>query len=449
MLHAWHVGRVGLACIVYTTICAAYTRNPALMQKQCATVSDNSRTSWTRFEMRRGLLLVASPLLFEQQCDGVVLDTTSNSGVFEHDVFASDHATTVVFMQVSLYNPQESKLRLAVGGIVVVLNHTHTRTHARRMVPTNTMASQHPPTVHAVGGILKRQRLQELQVSFVRRGNVCIVFLPTPVNHVQQQVLCHSSAFFHVHGSNVNLHSVVVQVNLRREAMWDFSLRPIGAHLLCGVCPPGTTAHRNHGSCSPCLSGFRVNVKATSAWWYNANRSTSTMVVPEPDWAVLEVNNLRQSTGIMRYSSRTNNGNMILTQHDRVYKYEDERLIPRVCTDSYEVHVRTRRNEPVAPDKCRVPIIVAKMYIGLIFSNIENIRVRALLLQQQTWETGDTVEFCDHTTISTLAPHVCGNTVMLTYWAQSKWIPNNVDPVHRKYTRYIIRSKNDLTLLFS
>lgn len=184
------------------------------------------------------------------------------------------------------------------------------------------------------------------------------------------------------------------------------------------------------------------------------------MVVPEPDWAVLEVDNFRQSTGIMRYSSRTSNGNMVLTQHDRVYKYEDESLIPRVCADSYQVDVRTRRHASVAADQCRVAIIVPgptpshgsgqqHMYIGLIFSNIKNIRVRALLLQVQDWQRGDSVEFCDHTTVSTLAPHVCANTVVLTHWTQTTWQPNNVDPVHHKYTRYIIKSRRTLALLFT
>ena len=242
-----------------------------------------------------------------------------------------------------------------------------------------------------------------------------------------------------------------MHVNLRREAMWDFSLEPIGGQTLCGVCPPGTTVRRDRMSCSPCLSGFRVNVDTTSDWWYNANRSTSSMVVPEPDWAVLEVNNSRQSTGIMRYSSRASNGNMILTQRDHVYKYEDESKIPRACADSYEVDVRTRRGAvDVAADLCRVPIIVQDkhVYVGLIFSNIPNIRVQVLLLQQATRKMGDTVEFCHHSTVSTLPPHVCANAVLLTYWKQMSWQPNNMDPVHYKYTRYIIRSRGALRLLF-
>ena len=448
---ACHVGRVTLACIACATICAAYTREHAVIQQQCSAVSDNSRTSWTLFDIRRGLLLVASPLLFEPRCDKVVLSsTTSNSGVLKHDLFASDDATTDMFMQVSLYNPQEAKLRLAVGGLVVMFNHTHTRTHARRMLMTSPDGSQHPPTTHTAGGIFKRQQLQELHVSFVRRGNVCTVHLPG--NRTQVQILCRSSAFFHVHGRNINLHSVAVHVNLRREAMWDFSLRPIGAHALCGVCPPGTMVHRDHMSCSPCFGGFRVDVNATSAWWFNANRSTSSMVVPEPDWAVLEVNNSRQSTGIMRYSSRTNNGNMVLTPHDRVYKYEDASLMPRVCADSYEVDVRTKPHvQNVPADGCRVPIIVQQMYTGLIFSYIQNIRVRVLLAQHANWRTGDSVEFCDHTTVYTLPPHACANTVVLTYWKPLMWQPNNLDPVHHKYTRYRIRSSREegLALLFA
>ena len=349
-------------------------------------------------------------------------------------------------MQVSLYNPQDAKLRLAVGGVVVVLNHSHTRTHARRMLLVNTHAPQHPPTLHTAGGIFKQQQLQELHVSFVRRGNVCTVHLPG--NHTEEQVLCRGSTFFHVHGRNINLHSVVVHVNLRREFMWDFSLEPIGGQTLCGVCPPGTTVHRDRMSCSSCLGGFQVNVDTTSDWWYNANRSTSSMVVPEPDWAVLEVNNSRQSTGIMQYSSRASNCNMILTQHDHVYKYEDEHLIPRVCADLYEVDVRTRRNaQDVAAGLCLSPIIVPKVYAGLIFSNISNIRVRVLLLQQGNWKTGDTVEFCHHRTVSTLPPHVCANAVLLTYWKQMSWQPNNVDPVHYKYTWYIITSRSGLRLV--
>jgi hypothetical protein len=301
--------------------------------------------------------------------------------------------------------------------------------------------------VDAAGEIFKHQQLQELHVSFVRRGNVCTVHLPG--NHTEEQVLCRGSSFFHVHGRNINLHSVGVHVNLRREAMWDFSLEPIGGQVLCGVCPPGTTAHRDRTSCSSCLGGIRVDVDPTSEWWYNANRSTSSMVVPEPDWGVLEVNNSRQSTGIMRYSSRASNGNMILTQHDHVYKYEDESVFPRVCADSYEVDVRTRRNAAaVAAGRCHSPIIVSKVYAGLIFSDISNIRVRALLLQQSNWKIGDTVEFCQHRAVSTSPPHVCANTVLLTYWKQLSWQPNNVDPVHYKYTRYIITTRSDLRLVF-
>jgi len=173
------------------------------------------------------------------------------------------------------------------------------------------------------------------------------------------------------------------------------------------------------------------------------------MVVPEPDWAVLEVNHSRQSTGIMRYSSRPNHGNMILTPHDHVYKYEDERLIPRVCADSHEAHVRTRRDAAVvAADSCVSPIIVSNAYIGLIFSNISNIRVRDLLLQEQNWQMGDTVEFCQHQPDSMLPPHVCANTVLLTYWQQLIWQPNNVDIVHYKYTRYTITTRNKLRLMF-
>lgn len=424
---------------------------------QCNTAARNSLTEWSKFDTRQGLTLKSAYFLFQNTCDLSKLDKTRSRNVFEHGIFRHSSGTTNFFLQVSLYNPDLAALRFAVGAAVMVLNGTHARTNTGR--PLSLEGPFEGPNEYTDSStILRPRQFQEMHVSIDKNGNECTMRLvhnshpPDSSENIDRAQLfqCDAESVFYVHGSQIMLHSVVVQVDNRREAVWDFSLQSaLPDKHLCGVCPHGSKYNRQRGQCTTCLSGFHVLVNKTSPWWYNPDRSLAAIVVPEPDWAVLEVNNTRQSVGIMRHSSNTDHGNMILTPTNKIYAYETADSLPRVCQDSYTSQVRVDSGK--SQSICDVGLFLREgvHYVGLIHTETNDISVRELLLQLFSWSKGDTVEFCEHQEKAPLVLHSCVNRIVMTFLRQNHWQPTNVDPKHYKYTRYTILSKKRSYVKFS
>jgi hypothetical protein len=198
--------------------------------------------------------------------------------------------------------------------------------------------------------------------------------------------------------------------------------------------------------CTDCYTGFRVNVDYSSPWWSNPTPTQlSTMVVPEPDWAVLRVHGNLQSKGIMRHSSIANNGNMILTPHAKEYAYEQKDTLPNVCADLFES--RVRRNL-LGTDQCTLGLLFGAGVSSILISwwpFSSAVTVRAYLsVEGMSWSIADTVTFCEHGSNAVVVKHTCVNPIVFTYVKSGTWYPLNIDPIHHKYTRYTLSLKYEM-----
>ena len=409
----------------------------------CVLAANNSRAEWTTLNSRRGLLLSSAPRLFTQECDRVVFQKTAMAAVFEHvNVLRSTDTNTSIFLQVSVRNPAFTSLRFAIGSVVLVVNTTHTRTSAPVWA---TGAFSAGTNNYDLPDTFKAQQMQELHIMITKKGEECTLrvgFGPAPpsASPVIQTWRCFADNLFFVHGSEITLHSVILQVNRQREAMWDFSRQTslsIGTSL-CAECAIGNTLDRETKQCTPCYTGIRVNVDENSEWWSTSASIPRSGFVPKPDWAVLNVGEMRQTSGILRHSSTNSNGNMILTQGNSVYAYEDYDSVPRVCTDAFESRVRQNL---IVQNTCEQHILLA-MGVTSILINWKAGRdnsVRSYLSLIETWSPGDTVKFCEFLAHRNVLDHLCENPVLFTNIGQNIWQPININPIHYNHTRYTLK----------
>jgi len=373
------------------------------------------------------------------------------STVFEHaNVLHSTDTNTSIFLQVSVRNPDATSLRFAIGSVMFVANAAYTRTNAQHRMASASGAGSNNSNNYDMPNTFKPQQLQEVHVAITKIGEQCILrvgfsaVLPS-ASPVIQMWRCFSDDVFSMHGQDIVLHSVVLQVNNQRQAIWDFTTQTplsLGAPL-CAECPVGTTLNPNTRLCTQCYTGFRINVNETSEWWSTSPQVAPSVVVPAPDWAVLKVGGTRQNTGIMRHSSTTTNGNMILTPSNKVYAYEEYDSVPRVCREVFETRVR---QTPNAQNTCEVHILFKKGVTVILMNwkaGLDN-SVRTYLSMIETWSVGDTAQFCEHSAQRSVLDHACENPVLLTYTGSRSWQPININPIHYNHTRYTLKLKNPM-----
>jgi hypothetical protein len=422
--------------------------------QSCGVDFQNSRAEWTTFHHRRGLFLSTSPKLFTKDCDNSLFDTAHASTFFQHDTMLHNiEARTDIFLQISTQNLDLAALRFAIAGVVLNVNRTHTRTHThRRLSGPHTRFDYNQVQEYSHTEMsLKPQQLQELRITIVKNDSECALSLQigallplVPV--ARQRWQCDATNHFHLHGNHISLHSVVLQINNQRQAMWDFSQEYAPNNTLCGGCPSGKTMNVDLQECTDCYTGFRVNVDHSSPWWSNPiPTQLSTVVVPEPDWAVLKVHGNLQSKGIMRHSSMANNGNMILTPYATEYGYEQKDTLPNVCADLFQS--RVRRNL-LGTDQCTLGLLFNAGVSRILISwwpPSSAVTVRAYLsVEGMSWSLADTVTFCDHDSSALEVQHTCVNPIVFTYVRFGTWHPLNIHPIHHKYTRYTLSLKYEM-----
>lgn len=421
--------------------------------EKCNLAIENSRAEWTTFHNRRGLFLSAAPRLFTRECDNNGFDKAHATAFFQHDrVLNAADTRTDIFLQISIENLGVAVLRFTIAGVVLVVNSTHTRTHTHRQMSGFSSAANYErfQTYLNTGKSLEAQQLQELRITITKTSSECALSLQIgpPAPHgsiVRQRWQCGATDIFALHGNYVSLHSVVLQVDKRRQAIWDFSQQIAASGALCSACPSGKTMDAETKQCNDCYTGFRVNVDNASKWWSNAATSPSTTTVPEPDWAVVKVHGKAQSKGIMRHSSITNNGNMILTPDATVYSYEKNHVLPHVCEDKFDSRVRKhalledRRTLGLLFRAGLSRILISWQPVGLVLTVRGYLSVAGL-----TWSLADTVTFCEHGASDLVVLHTCMNPIVFTYVRVSTWHPLNINPIHHKYTQYTLSLRNEI-----
>jgi hypothetical protein len=160
---------------------------------------------------------------------------------------------------------------------------------------------------------------------------------------------CTQQGALRVQGNNLHLHKLVVLANsdaqlVRRGVVWDFTNITATAFEIgndCTQCPVATRlAVASDGNfantCEKCYTGLQTRVLSSSAWW------NATSYMPQPEWAVhisvpgnmIPSNN----SGILRYSKRSDNGNMYLTNKDITYKYDN---VLRLCAQPPQFLVKS------------------------------------------------------------------------------------------------------------
>ena len=423
------------------------------MQK-CSVDAQNSRAEWTTFHHRRGLFLSTAPRLFTRDCDNSVFDKTHATAFFQHDnVLKKTDTHTSIFLQTSTQRHDLAALRFSIAGVVLMVNSTHTRTHTHRRLSGPYVAADYKQVSEYINTrkSLEAQQLQEISITIVKHGSECALRLKVGASAphgslATQRWQCDATSIFHVHGNRISLHSVVLQVNNQRQAIWDFSQEFSSNTTLCGGCPSGKIMTANSEKCTNCYTGFRVEVDRSSPWWSNPSTANpNTALVPEPDWAVLKVNGNLQSKGIMRHSSMSNNGNMILTPHATEYGYEQDDMLPHVCEDIFES--RVRRNL-LGTDKCSLGLLFEAGVSSILISwqpAPSVVTVRGYLsIAGMSWSLADTVTFCEHRSDAVVVQHTCVNPTVFTYVRVGTWYPLNINPIHHKYTRYTLSLKSNM-----
>jgi len=361
-------------------------------------------------------------------CGGSTPPGAQSVHSFNHPILTRSSETTF-FIQFALFNPDTTALRLDVADISLVITGQYAQTY------NSKNANDQFPN-HLAPGTLKPRQRQEVKVTITRNGMTCLLrVLQYPA--LSHQWRCASTDMFHLHGSNVTLHKMILQTDNERNALWDFTLEPTDSESKCRPCPHGTRLLTNPARCMPCVTGLQVNVDMHSPWWYNAKAD----VVPAPDWTWV-VHGEPSSGGILRYSEMTTNGNMTLTEATKVYAYDN---LVRVCKDEYDSRVFFHR---CIDSQAGTTQLHPGRNLLLIHDNADSsgfLTVRALLnhRRQQTaaasWQPGDMVKFCPQILGST-AYVPCANPTILRYQNGGFWSPANIDPVHTKYTRYEITS---------
>ena len=407
---------------LFVVSCSAYNLNPL-----CTRAAEQSTTQWTRFHTHRGIALQTDPIFFTSACGGSTAPGAQSVHVFKHRILTRPSETTF-FIQFALFNPDTAALRLDIADISLVMKGTYAQTYHSKN------ANDQSPT-HSAPGALKPRQRQEVKVTIQRDGMTCllrVVQYPALV----RQWRCASTDIFHLHGSNVTLHKMILQTDNERNALWDFTLEPTDSESKCRPCPHGTRLLADPARCMPCITGLQVNVDMQSPWWYNARAD----VVPAPDWTWV-VRGEPSSSGVLRYSEMTTNGNMTLTEAAKVYAYDN---LVRVCKDEYDSRVFS--HQCIDSQAGTTQLHAGRNVLLLHHADSSmSLSVRAVLNQrrQQTaatsWQPGDMVKFCPQA-LGDTAYVPCANPTILRYQSGESWSPANIDPLHTKYTRYEITS---------
>jgi len=189
---------------------------------------------------------------------------------------------TKVVVQVSLFDPSATALRVSMQGISVVLDQRGIRTHSTILVKRSMAV--------LTEGFFRKRQIQELVFTVHRRNRFCVLTL-APYSEVYRVFPCPTHDTFHIHGNNITLHTLFLHNDDQEVARWDFSIPTQSSNSQCRECPFGTVLNSTTLICHECLTGLHVNVDAHSEWWHDStcptNDATAELAVPSPYWAVL------------------------------------------------------------------------------------------------------------------------------------------------------------------
>lgn len=421
--------------ITYCFVCHGVTASIILHNDlMCSENSLDQMTMPAHFHGRRGITLHTDDVGFMSKCDTYAAkhaSDTINSGSAFHHVSLTNAIETKVVIQVSLFDPSTAPLRFSMGGISIVLDQSGIRTYSEIRVGQSMAV--------LTNGTMKKRQIQELEFRIQKTNRLC-VFTVVQYPEVRRVFHCPTKNTFHIHGDNLTLHHVFLQMDKKQVARWDFTIETQQNNAVCKSCPLGTSLETNTKLCKPCWTGLHANVDAHSKWWYDPPVQTNTGVlaeqnVPAPDWAVLSVDQKLVSTGILRHSDMQTNGNMILTDSKVKYAYDH---VGWICMHHYETRVDFA--DCTNTQSHRVYIYNGENIVVLPLATTPSVLLTVHdVLQSTQWQIGDTVRFCKIPGFNT---HMCVNPIVLTRQNVDTWSPVNINPVHSSLTRYNITTSS-------
>jgi len=315
-----------------------------------------------------------------------VCNAKNTAHIFAHNILA-DNSNTTIDVYVSCWNPELVRLQLYFGDFSMQLLFLATTPYNSRgthelVMRTNGLDRAGQNKTREQNVTLYSMQMSVIRIQIYRNLGYCTI---AGLFVGQNEFRCTRQRALRVHGNNVHLHKLVVVCNsdaqlVRSGVVWDFTNITTNALEIgndCTQCPVATrrsaASTANSNTCEKCYTGLQTRVLSNSAWW------NATSFMPQPEWAVhipvpgnmIPSNN----SGILRYSKRTDNGNMYLTNKDITYEYDN---VLRLCAQPAQ-------------------FVLKNLYIAVLrwqyFANF------SVLETSYTWNLGDQIRIYSNSTL--------------------------------------------------